>query len=338
MLTASGAIRRGPVRRAHLRPARPRRARRRAAASAPHVLALHPAMTFTGTDLDLDRLAGCVFGVTAGERRARSPSRSSPTSAAARCGCPRTSARSTTPASPTAPTTWSPWSRRRWRCWPRPAPTDPADTLRPLLDAALDNALTYGDAALTGPIVRGDVEHRPRPPRRPRATPRRTRCRRTSRWRAPRSTARSLDGRLLPIRAAKIVGLLNDAARHATVRPPPTGRACVTAPRSRTHARSSTPPWPPCRAAGQRVGLVPTMGALHEGHASLMRDRARGGRATARVVVSVFVNPMQFAAGEDLDRYPRTLDADLEVCAERRASTSSSRRRWTRSTPAASRR
>ncbi|TIC89390.1 pantoate--beta-alanine ligase [Nocardioides sp. GY 10113] len=62
-----------------------------------------------------------------------------------------------------------------------------------------------------------------------------------------------------------------------------------------------------------RVGFVPTMGALHEGHASLMRTaRDRVGRGP--VVVSIFVNPLQFGAGEDLDRYPRTLDADLEVC------------------------
>ncbi|MDN4171801.1 pantoate--beta-alanine ligase [Nocardioides sp. SOB77] len=68
------------------------------------------------------------------------------------------------------------------------------------------------------------------------------------------------------------------------------------------------------RREGRPIGLVPTMGALHEGHASLVREaRARVGDGP--VVVSVFVNPMQFGAGEDLDRYPRTLDADLEVCA-----------------------
>ena len=63
------------------------------------------------------------------------------------------------------------------------------------------------------------------------------------------------------------------------------------------------------------VALVPTMGALHVGHAALIDTaRARVGPG-APVVVSVFVNPMQFAPGEDLDRYPRTLETDLEVCA-----------------------
>ncbi len=67
------------------------------------------------------------------------------------------------------------------------------------------------------------------------------------------------------------------------------------------------------RATGDRVGFVPTMGALHDGHASLM-SAARDEVGSGPVVVSVFVNPLQFGAGEDLDRYPRTLDDDLDVC------------------------
>lgn len=67
---------------------------------------------------------------------------------------------------------------------------------------------------------------------------------------------------------------------------------------------------------GGRVALVPTMGALHAGHAALVSTaRAAVGPGDA-VVVSVFVNPLQFAPGEDLDRYPRTFDADLALSAE----------------------
>ena len=91
---------------------------------------------------------------------------------------------------------------------------DPAATLRPLLTAALDNALNLGDAALTGPIVRGDVET---------VRSHLVEIRRSS----PdviesyvalgRNTANraALDGRLTPLRAAKIIGVLNDALQHA---------------------------------------------------------------------------------------------------------------------------
>jgi pantoate--beta-alanine ligase len=69
------------------------------------------------------------------------------------------------------------------------------------------------------------------------------------------------------------------------------------------------------RAAGRKVALVPTMGALHEGHRELIRHARRlpGSTVTA---VSIFVNPLQFGAGEDLERYPRPLAADVAACRE----------------------
>jgi len=67
------------------------------------------------------------------------------------------------------------------------------------------------------------------------------------------------------------------------------------------------------RSAGQTVGFVPTMGAFHDGHMSLMK-RARDERD--HVVVSIFVNPLQFGPGEDLSRYPRDEDRDLSIAGE----------------------
>jgi len=63
------------------------------------------------------------------------------------------------------------------------------------------------------------------------------------------------------------------------------------------------------------VVLAPTMGALHDGHARLLRAARTLAGPRGSVIVSIFVNPLQFGPGEDLDRYPRTLDEDLAVCA-----------------------
>ena len=64
-------------------------------------------------------------------------------------------------------------------------------------------------------------------------------------------------------------------------------------------------------ALGRRIGCVPTMGALHAGHMALVDEACRRSDV---VVVSIFVNPLQFNRGDDFDRYPRPIDADIEAC------------------------
>ena len=66
------------------------------------------------------------------------------------------------------------------------------------------------------------------------------------------------------------------------------------------------------RAAGRKISLVPTMGALHRGHLALVET---GRERADRVWVSIFVNPLQFGAGEDFERYPRRPEADAELLA-----------------------
>jgi pantoate--beta-alanine ligase len=79
---------------------------------------------------------------------------------------------------------------------------------------------------------------------------------------------------------------------------------------SRTAMQRQALAW---RHAGERIGLVPTMGALHEGHLALI-GRAR--KECRRVIVSIYVNPTQFGPKEDLARYPRPRSADLAMCRE----------------------
>ncbi len=182
-----------------------------------HTVAMHPAMTFTGTALDLDRLDGCVFGLTAGPAEHAFAQRLVDDLG----GRP----------------TWVPEEMRTlyhaglahganhlitlvseaMEMLAAAGSDDPAGTLRPLLSAALDNALDQGDAALTGPIVRGDLNtvraHLDEIARRsPQAM--------DSYVALARATlARSVtDGRVVPIRALKINELLDAAQADAAVR------------------------------------------------------------------------------------------------------------------------
>lgn len=189
-----------------------------AAALGCRIVALHPAMTFTGTAVDLDRLDGCVFGLTA-----------DPAQHDVAAGLVEDLG---------GRTMWVPESRRTlyhaglahganhlvtlvaeaMELLAAAGADDPAATLRPLLTAALDNALEHGDAALTGPIVRGDVgtvsaHLADLAEQSPTTLP-------TYLALARATLARAVtDGRLLPIRALKISQVLDDAEAAAPRRP-----------------------------------------------------------------------------------------------------------------------
>jgi predicted short-subunit dehydrogenase-like oxidoreductase (DUF2520 family) len=188
-----------------------------AAALGARPIALHPAMTFTGTAVDLGRLSGCVFGVTAGDADRPMAQR-----LVADLG---------------GTAIWVPEDKRTlyhaglahganhlvtlvaqaMDLLAAAGADDPAATLRPLLTAALDNALAAGDAALTGPIVRGDVNT-------VRAHLAEIRGSQPDTLPAYVAMARAtadravLDGRLLPIRARRIMALLDEAVAAAAQR------------------------------------------------------------------------------------------------------------------------
>lgn len=221
MLSASGAIREGQYV-AHTSGRHGLAVLEPAAAVGARVIALHPAMTFTGTDVDLPRLTGCVFGVTAGEAERELTER-----LVADLG---------------GRTMWVPEDRRTLYhaglahganhlvtlvtqamellsqamdvTGDGSDAVSAADTLRPLLTAALDNALAQGDSALTGPIVRGDVETVRAHLADIAATAPHTLPSYVAMARATLERV-VLDGRVLPIRAAKLASVL-DAAEAST--------------------------------------------------------------------------------------------------------------------------
>ncbi|MEO9324325.1 DUF2520 domain-containing protein [Nocardioides sp. C4-1] len=181
-------------------------------------VALHPAMTFTGTAVDLERLGGCVFGLTA-EPEERDVAASLVADLGGR-------------------PMWVPETRRSlyhaglahganhlvtlvteaMEILAAAGADDPAATLRPLLTAALDNALEHGDAALTGPIVRGDVGTVEAHLESVLAEAPTTLPSYLALARATLSRAVT-DGRLLPIRALRLSQVLDDAEATAAARP-----------------------------------------------------------------------------------------------------------------------
>lgn len=261
-------------------------------------LAIHPAMTFSGTEVDASRLVGAPFAVTAEEvalpialalvvelggepvvlpESARVRYHAALSHASNHLVTVIAQARSAL------------------------ATLDGVDPalVGPLAQAALDGAVHRGDAALTGPVARGDAgtvaEHV--------------------------AALTDLDGQ------ADVLPSYRALARATVERASRTGR--LTAPQAREvlsalDGRPARMPGEPPRLAGtiadlrdavtpRRRAVVMTMGALHEGHLALVR---RAAQLADEVVVTLFVNPLQFGAGEDLDRYPRTLEADLALLAE----------------------
>ena len=123
-----------------------------------HGIAMHPAMTFTGTDVDLQRLAGCVYGVTCGTDERPLAQALSGALAGSVMWVTEANRELYHAALAHGSNHLVTLVGQAMQLLRNAGATDPAAVLRPLLTAALDNALDYGDAALTGPIVRGDLK------------------------------------------------------------------------------------------------------------------------------------------------------------------------------------
>ena len=272
-------------------------------------LAVHPAMTFTGTSLDLGRLTGAAMAVTApaavlpvaqalviemGGEPVVLPEESRAAYHAALCH---------------AANHVTTLLGQAQQVLADSAVADAGALLGPLVRAAVDNVLRAGEDSLTGPVARGDsgtvAEHLAVLRRLDGAHPDAAAVAPTYTDLARTTAARAvLAGRLRDDAGRSVLRALADQPDAAPADAPATSGPLVVRTRAevrRARARAALP---------GRVAVVMTMGALHAGHVALLREARR---LADHVVVTVFVNPLQFGPGEDLDTYPRTWQADLAV-------------------------
>ncbi|MFC4556566.1 pantoate--beta-alanine ligase [Georgenia faecalis] len=285
-------------------------------------LAIHPAMTFTGTSVDLSRLVGCPFAVSApgpvlpiaqalvveiGGEPVVLPEAVRPLYHAALAHGANHLVTLVTQAT---------------RVLQAAGVEEPGQMLTPLLTAALEGALRQGEAHLTGPVVRGDVgtvrDHVAALAALAAEDPAQADVPETYRALARVTTQRAVTaGRLREAPAQALLDLLASPAG-------PGGAALPVAAPAHPAPVADTPTDPvlvrtreelvgALRGQVGRRAVVMTMGALHEGHLDLVR--AARERAE-HVVVTIFVNPLQFAPGEDFEAYPRDLAGDLARLAE----------------------